>query len=70
MAVRDDVLRNLALVFLHLFGKEIDREALLEHSVAAVLFIRQYALDGFILPPCFFSSESERRLLSVSSQWR
>ena len=54
MAVRDDVLRNLALVFLHLFGKEIDREALLEHSVAAVLFIRQYALDGFILPPCFF----------------
>lgn len=54
MAVRDDVLRNLARVFLRLFGKEIDREALLEHSVAAVLFIRQYALDGFILPPCFF----------------
>lgn len=54
MAVRDDVLRNLARVFLHLFGKEIDREALLEHSIAAVLFIRQYALDGFILPPCFF----------------
>lgn len=54
MAVRDDVLRNLARVFLHLFGKEIDREALLEHSIAVVLFIRQYALDGFILPPCFF----------------
>ena len=33
MAVRDDVLRNLALVFLHLFGKEIDREALLELSL-------------------------------------
>lgn len=44
------VLRDLALVHLHLLGKEIHGELLLQDRAALVLLVRQDALNGAALP--------------------
>ena len=44
------VLRDLALVHLHLLGKEIHGELLLQDRAALVLLVRQDALNGVALP--------------------
>ena len=44
------VLRDLALVHLHLLGKEIYRELLLQDRTALVLLVRQDAFNGTALP--------------------
>ena len=50
MALVHNVLRHLALVDLHLFGKEIHGEFLLQDRRALVFFVRQDALYGAGLP--------------------
>ena len=44
------VLRDLTLVHLHLLGKEIHRELLLQDRAALVLLVCQDALNGAALP--------------------
>ena len=50
MVILDIVLRNFAFILLLLFGKEIDREALLQERIALVLFICEDAPDGRLIP--------------------
>ena len=50
MAFFHNVLRDLALVHLHLLGEEIHRELLLQNGAALVLLVREDALDGAGLP--------------------
>ena len=55
MAVLHIVLRNLALILLQLFGKEVDGKGFLEESIALVLLIGEDTLYCTGLPVLFAS---------------